>query len=107
MDKSPSTETNRFSASQDIPRILWKPNVHCLIHKCPPPVPIQSQFDPLLTPTSYLSLFLCLTVPQYQSKSEPFLAILRNRARFYGEALLESRPTLKPEDHPLSAVRYY
>ena len=28
MEQSPSWEVNRFSASQEIPRILWKPKVH-------------------------------------------------------------------------------
>jgi hypothetical protein len=32
-----------FSASQNIPCFIWKPNVHCHMHNCPPPVSILSQ----------------------------------------------------------------
>jgi hypothetical protein len=53
MEQRPSSEANRFSASQEIPLIFWNPTVHYLIHKCPPPVSILRQFDQVHTPTSH------------------------------------------------------
>jgi hypothetical protein len=59
-EQNPSWKANRFSASQEIPRILWNPKVHYLIHKCRPPVPTQNQIDPVHTPhpTSWRSILI-------------------------------------------------
>jgi hypothetical protein len=42
MEQSPSWEANSFSASQEISRILWNPDVDYRIHKSSPPVHILS-----------------------------------------------------------------
>jgi hypothetical protein len=78
MEQSPSWEATRFSASQEIPRILCT-------QKCPPPVPILSH---IICPGPRLSVWM-----------------FRNKIRFYSEELSASRPTPKLENHPLPAVR--
>jgi len=46
-------EANQFSASQEIPRILWNLKVHYRMNTCPPPVPILSVLDLVPAPTSH------------------------------------------------------
>ena len=53
MEHSPSWEANWFSASQEIPRILWNPKIHYRIHKCLPHICILSQLDLVHGPTSH------------------------------------------------------
>jgi hypothetical protein len=45
MEHSPFWEANRFSASQEIPRILWNPKVHYRVYKWSPPVPILREYQ--------------------------------------------------------------
>jgi hypothetical protein len=51
MKQKPSWDAYPFSASQEIPNILWDLKVHYHIKKGPPPIPILSQIDPVHTPT--------------------------------------------------------
>ena len=74
----------QFSASQEIPRIVWKPKVHYRIHQCPLPI---------------------LLIIQRTSPNPRHLYPFRDKASFDGEELLVLRLTPKLDDHSVSAVR--
>ena len=108
MEQSPSGEANRFSASQEIFRILWNSKVHHRINKCPRPVSILSQLDPVHIPTSHILMSFSSFLKSYLSiSSGPRLSvwIFRNNTRIYREELLAPRPNPNLEDYPFSAVR--
>ena len=71
MEQSPSWEANPFSASQEIPHIIWNPKVHYLIHKCPPSVSILSQLDSVHNSTSdFLKIHLNIILPPKSGSSK-------------------------------------
>jgi hypothetical protein len=121
MGQSSSWEANRSVASQEIPPILWNTKVHYRIQKCPPPVSILSQPNPVHTPTSH---FLKIQAPKIPgTKSHVPLSLLRsyysispgprlclwmfrNKDSFsqWG-GVVSPRPIPKLKNHPFSAVR--
>jgi hypothetical protein len=62
MEQIPSSEANIFSASQEIPRILWNSKVHHRIHNSPLPVLILSQIKPVhVSPYHFLKIHFNVT----------------------------------------------
>jgi len=81
MDYTPPWKPDRLLASQEIPHIVLNQTVHYHIHKCPPPVPVLIQINPISTPPHpmswwsilILSSLLCLAYFMPNSCENPIL----------------------------------
>jgi len=105
MEQSPSWETNRFSASQEILRILWNPKFHYHSPKCPPPVPILSQLDPVHTPTShFLKIHLNIILPSTPGSPKWSLSF---RFPHQNPVYVSPLPHTRYMPHPAHSSRFY
>ena len=101
MEQSPPWEAKWFSASQEIPRSLWKSKVHHRNHECPPPDPILSQIDPVHTSKShFLMIHLNIILP-FKSGSPKWSFCLRypHQNPVYASTLPHTRYMSRPSHY--------
>ena len=73
MEQSSSWEANSFSASQRIPRILWKPKVHYRFHKSLKHVPVVNHIRPVYVHHPTSRRFILILFSHLRGSSKLFL----------------------------------
>ena len=106
MQQSHSWEANRFSASQEIPSILWNLKAHHRIYKCLPPVPILCQLNPVNVPhpTSWRAITLLSSHLNLGLPSGLFPSGFRHYTTLYTPLLSPVRATCNAPSH---SSRFY
>ena len=103
-DHSPSGEATLFSASQEIPCILWNLKVHYHIHKFPPPVPILNRIDSAHPPTSHFLKIHCnIILPSMPGSSKWSLSL---RFPHQNPVRTSSLPNMCYIPHPSHSSRF-
>jgi hypothetical protein len=54
MELSPSWEANGYSATEEIPNILWNSNVHYHVHRSPTLIPVWAKWIQSISPILFL-----------------------------------------------------
>jgi hypothetical protein len=69
MELRPSWKVASLSPTQECPKVLWNPNVHCRFQKSSSLVPILSHINPVHATSSYFSKvhFNIILPPTYKS----------------------------------------
>jgi len=102
-EHSPSWEASLFSASQEFPYILLKPNVHSHIHKHPSPLPNLSHLHPGHAPTShFLKIHLNNIIPSTLESSKWNLTLCFPHRNMYTS--LQSSYTLNAPQNLLFSI---
>jgi len=90
MQWSPSWESNRFSVSQEIPRILWDPKLHHRIHK-------RNAVWTFRNMMRFLQWGVVSTSPNTQAGGPPFVGCPRLLIRYIRGRPPYRRPFLHPQ----------
>jgi hypothetical protein len=105
MKQSPSCEANRFSASQEIPRILWNPTVNYHIDKYQTPVPILCQIYRVHAPKSiFLKIHFNIILPSTPGSSKASLSLRCPHQNSVYASLLTIRSTCPTYLTPLDFI---
>jgi hypothetical protein len=103
MEQSPFWEANRFSASQENPRVLWNPKVCYRFYKRPTSAPILSQINSVLVPLPLPEGYLNIILPSTPGSSMWFLSLTFPRQY---PVCTSPRPAYVLYAHPCHSSRF-